>query len=103
SDLADRGRANGLAVKELRPAEFAEIEPGVRGIRALHLPESGVIDYREVGAAYADVVTSRGGAVLCGRGVRGLTRAAGGWIAATDAGPLLGRGVVADVGLQAHS
>jgi L-2-hydroxyglutarate oxidase len=100
-DLAERGRANGLAVKELEPAEFAEIEPGVRGIRALHIPESGVIDYKEVCAAYAGVVASRGGAVLCGHGVRGLARAQDGWIAETDAGPLLGRAVVACAGLQA--
>jgi L-2-hydroxyglutarate oxidase len=101
NDLADRGRANGLAVKELEPPEFAEIEPGVRGIRALHIPESGVIDYKQVSAAYAQVVASRGGAVLCGRAVRGLTRARGGWIIETDAGSLLGRAVVACAGLQA--
>jgi L-2-hydroxyglutarate oxidase len=101
TDLAERGRANGLAVKELQAAEFAEIEPGVRGIRALYIPESGVIDYRQVSAAYADVVASRGGAVLRRHGVRSLTRASEGWIADTDAGPLLGRAVVACAGLQA--
>src|SRR3981081_3700893 len=36
-DLAERGRANGLAVREMEPAEFTEIEPAVRGIRALHI------------------------------------------------------------------
>jgi (S)-2-hydroxyglutarate dehydrogenase len=101
TDLAGRGRANGLAVKELQAAEFAEIEPGVRGIRALYIPESGVIDYRQVSAAYADVVASRGGAVLRRHGVRSLTRGGEGWIADTDAGPLLGRAVVACAGLQA--
>jgi (S)-2-hydroxyglutarate dehydrogenase len=100
-DLAERGLANGLAVKELDPAEFAGIEPGVRGIRALHIPESGVIDYKQVSAAYAKVVASRGGAVLCGRGVRGLSRGRNGWTVDTEAGPLLGRTVVACAGLQA--
>jgi L-2-hydroxyglutarate oxidase len=100
-DLGERGRANGLAVRELEPAEFAEIEPGVRGIRALHIPESGVIDYRQVAAAYADVVASRGGAVLCGHAVRALTRARGGWIVGTAAGPWSGRAVVSCAGLQA--
>jgi (S)-2-hydroxyglutarate dehydrogenase len=100
-DLADRGLANGLAVKELDPAEFAEIEPGVRGIRALHIPESGVIDYKQVSAAYARVVASRGGTVLCGHGLRGLTRAAGGWVAETHGGTLHGRVVIACAGLQA--
>ena len=99
--LAERGRANGLAVSELGPAEFAGIEPAVRGIRALHIPESGVIDYRKVAAAYAKVVTSRGGAVLCGHGVRTLTREGAGWIAETDGGPIAGRAVVSCAGLQA--
>ncbi|HUY51062.1 MAG TPA: L-2-hydroxyglutarate oxidase [Streptosporangiaceae bacterium] len=101
NDLAERGRANGLAVRELEPAEFTEIEPAVRGIRALHIPESGVIDYREVSAAYAEVVTKGGGEVLCGRGVRGLARTRDGWVVETAAGPLHGRAVVACAGLQA--
>jgi L-2-hydroxyglutarate oxidase len=100
-DLAERGRANGLAVKELGPEEFAGIEPGVRGIRALHIPESGVIDYRKVAAAYAEDIASRGGAVLCGHGVRELNRTGDGWIAETAAGPLRGRALVACAGLQA--
>jgi (S)-2-hydroxyglutarate dehydrogenase len=93
-DLAERGRANGLAVREMGPAEFAEIEPGVRGIRALHIPESGVIDFRQVASAYADVV-------LCGHGVRALARAGDGWVVETTRGTLRGRTVVSCAGLQA--
>ena len=99
--LAERGRANGLAVREIGAAEISEIEPSVRGIQALHVPESGVIDYRKVAAAYAGVVTSRGGTVRCGHGVRSLIQANGGWIVQTDAGPLPTRSVIACAGLQA--
>ena len=101
ASLAERGRANGLAVREIGPAEMTEIEPAVRGIRALHIPESGVIDYRLVAAAYADTVRKAGGQVLCGHGVRGLARTAAGWLADTDAGPLRARAVIACAGLQA--
>ena len=101
ASLAERGRANGLAVREIGAAEIAEIEPAVRGIRALHIPESGVIDYRLVAAAYADTVRTGGGQVLCGHGVRALARTAGGWLADTDAGPLRARAVIACAGLQA--
>jgi (S)-2-hydroxyglutarate dehydrogenase len=101
ASLAERGRANGLAVREIGPEEIAEIEPAVRGIRALHIPESGVIDYRRVAAAYAETVQKGGGQVRCGHGVRGLGRADGGWLADTDAGPLRARVVVACAGLQA--
>ena len=71
ADLAGRGRANGLAVREIGAAEISEIEPSVRGLRALHIPESGVIDYRQVSAAYAGVVAEAGGQVLTGHGVLG--------------------------------
>jgi (S)-2-hydroxyglutarate dehydrogenase len=101
ASLAERGRANGLAVREIGPEEMTGIEPAVRGIRALHIPESGVIDYRLVAAAYAETVQKRGGRVLCGHGVRGLARIAGGWLASTDAGPLRARAVIACAGLQA--
>lgn len=99
--LAERGRANGLAVREIGAAEMTEIEPSVRGLRALHIPESGVIDYRHVSAAYAEDVTKAGGQVLTGHGVRGLARRRDGWVIETDAGPVRARTVVACAGLQA--
>ncbi len=99
--LGGRGRANGLAVRELGPGEITAIEPQVRGIRALHIPESGVIDYQQVAAAYADEVTGRGGGVRCGYGVRALVRTAAGWVAETGAGPVAARAVIACAGLQA--
>lgn len=102
--LAARGRANGLAVREAGPDEITAIEPAARGIRALHIPESGVIDYRQVTAAYANAVTGSGGTVLCGHGVRGLARdarARPGWLVRTTAATLAGRAVIACAGLQA--
>lgn len=61
-ELARRGRANGLqGMRELSGDELREIEPHVAGVRALHVPETGVIDYTRVAAACADVVRARGG------------------------------------------
>jgi (S)-2-hydroxyglutarate dehydrogenase len=99
--LADRGRTNGLALRELEPAEFTEIEPNVRGVRALHVPETGVIDFTKVAAAYANVIADRGGAVLCGRAVRSVVRSGHGWTVETDAGSFAARTVVTCAGLQA--
>jgi (S)-2-hydroxyglutarate dehydrogenase len=102
ASLAERGRANGLAVREIGPDGIAEIEPAVRGIRALHIPETGVIDYRLVAAAYADAVRRGGGQVRLGHGVRGLARTStGGWLADTDGGPVRARAVIGCAGLQA--
>jgi L-2-hydroxyglutarate oxidase LhgO len=69
SDLAGRGRANGLSISELGPGEFVEIEPNVRGVRALHVQESGVIDFVAVANAYAKVIEESGGEIHFGRHV----------------------------------
>jgi (S)-2-hydroxyglutarate dehydrogenase len=95
--LAERGRANGLTLTELGPGEFAELEPNIRGVRALHVAESGVIDFRGVAHAYADVIRSRGGEIRLGEEVRrvepGLLETTSGMVRATA--------VVACGGLQA--
>ena len=46
--LEQRGLANGLAVSRVTAAEVREHEPEVRAIAALHVPETGIIDYRAV-------------------------------------------------------
>ena len=68
AELRRRGEANGLeGLQELEG--WDEIEPHVRGVRALHVPETGVIDYRAVARAYADDVRALGGALVLGREV----------------------------------
>jgi L-2-hydroxyglutarate oxidase len=102
NDLAQRGRANGLAVRELAPAQFTELEPNVRGVRALHVPESGVIDYRRVAAAYADVVTRAGGTIRYGAAVRAIATTPEGYRIETAAGACIPtRFVIACAGLHA--
>ncbi|MCZ9338694.1 FAD-dependent oxidoreductase, partial [Streptomyces sp. TRM76130] len=43
--LAQRGRENGIPVRELGPAQITEHEPEVRGLAALHVATTGVCDY----------------------------------------------------------
>lgn len=58
--LADRGRANGLAVRELDAAGARDIEPHVSCVAALHVPETGIIDYRAVCKALVRRLRARG-------------------------------------------
>jgi L-2-hydroxyglutarate oxidase len=47
--LKKNGEKNGLiGLKLLNPEEFKKIEPNVEGVKALWVPESGIIDYKEV-------------------------------------------------------
>jgi L-2-hydroxyglutarate oxidase LhgO len=75
AELRRRGEANGLqGMTELAADEWRELEPHVTGVRALHVPETGVIDYRVVAEAYAAEVERLGGRVELGVRVTGIDR-----------------------------
>ncbi|HET9228341.1 MAG TPA: L-2-hydroxyglutarate oxidase [Thermoanaerobaculia bacterium] len=64
-ELERRGHANGLnGLRRLRADEIREIEPHATGIAALHVPETGIVDYPAVARAYAKRIESRGGRIL---------------------------------------
>ncbi|MEU0059289.1 L-2-hydroxyglutarate oxidase [Streptomyces sp. NPDC006334] len=46
--LVQRGRENGIPVRELGPAQITEYEPEVRGLAAIHVGTTGVCDYTAV-------------------------------------------------------
>ncbi|MCX5132271.1 L-2-hydroxyglutarate oxidase [Streptomyces sp. NBC_00340] len=46
--LVQRGRENGIPVRELGPAQIIEAEPEVRGLAAIHVGTTGVCDYGAV-------------------------------------------------------
>jgi 2-hydroxyglutarate dehydrogenase len=72
-ELERRGRENEVpGLRRVGPEEVAEIEPHARGIAALHSPETGVVDFARVAAAFAADVESAGGAVVTGCEVHGL-------------------------------
>jgi L-2-hydroxyglutarate oxidase LhgO len=73
AELERRGRANGVeGLCVLERDALRELEPNVRGIRALHAPKTGVIDYRQVAAALAADVRAAGGSIELGRKVTAL-------------------------------
>lgn len=57
--LKINGEQNGLVgLKLLNPKEFQKIEPNVDGVKALWVPESGIIDFKEITNMFADKVKS---------------------------------------------
>ncbi|WP_433451221.1 L-2-hydroxyglutarate oxidase [Streptomyces sp. CA-142005] len=46
--LVQRGRENGIPVRELGPAQIGEYEPEVRGLAAIHVGTTGVCDFAGV-------------------------------------------------------
>jgi (S)-2-hydroxyglutarate dehydrogenase len=71
--LERRGRANRVpGLRRVGRDEIAEIEPHARGVAALHSPETGVVDFARVAAAFAADVEAAGGTVATGAGVTRL-------------------------------
>ena len=101
-ELERRGLANG--VEELRRLDAAgvrEVEPHAAGIAGLHSPLTGVVDFAEVAAAYADDVRDRGGSVVTSCEVDTVEAGVEGAIVRHRTGALSARAVVACAGLWA--
>ncbi|WP_316959524.1 L-2-hydroxyglutarate oxidase [Streptomyces sp. TRM68367] len=52
--LVQRGRENGIPVRELGVAQIAEYEPEVRGLAAIHVGTTGVCDFADVARQLAE-------------------------------------------------
>ncbi|HSB74173.1 MAG TPA: L-2-hydroxyglutarate oxidase, partial [Terriglobales bacterium] len=75
AELLRRAAANGLqGVRELRREELREREPHAAGIRALHVPSTGITDYPAVCRKYAVIICARGGQLFTGAKVTGMVR-----------------------------
>lgn len=61
NNLFERGQQNGLqGLKELTEAEVKELEPHVRGVKGIRVPETGIIDYKIVSEKLAELIEARG-------------------------------------------
>jgi L-2-hydroxyglutarate oxidase LhgO len=101
-ELHRRGTANGVAGLELiGPERLRELEPHVIGFRALWSPNTGIVDFSRVAAAYAEDVRSAGGEIRTGHAVVGIRQDSKGALLSTTRGEIEARVVVACAGLYA--
>lgn len=98
--LVQRGRENGIPVRELGPAQIAEAEPHVRGLAAIHVGTTGIADFGAVAARYAALAELSGAEIRTGTEVRAVARRPEGVIVQTTAGELRARALVNCGGLQ---
>jgi L-2-hydroxyglutarate oxidase len=83
-ELLRRGIANGLqGLRKIDAAEMRKIEPYVDGMAAVHVPEEGIVDYRQVCDRLASRIQERGGRIVTGAKAARLERKAGAWVAKT--------------------
>ncbi len=103
-ELRERGLANGLEGLRLLGREaMLEIEPYAGGVRALHVPSTGITDYAAVTAKYAEIATGRGAEVKTNAAVLGFAQTSsaesGAVVVQTRAGDFSARYVVNCAGL----
>ncbi|MEX0882881.1 MAG: L-2-hydroxyglutarate oxidase [Cyclobacteriaceae bacterium] len=68
--LLERGLQNGLkGTRSITHDELKELEPYCQGVGALHVPQTGIVDYKEVALAYGRKFESLGGKHLMGHKV----------------------------------
>lgn len=70
--LLERGRVNGVPVRQLDPAEARDYEPHVSCVAALRVDSTGIVDFRGVCEALAAVIAARGGDIRLGTPVIGI-------------------------------
>ncbi len=102
-ELARRAAANGVAGARLvGPEEMREKEPYAAGVRALHVPETAIIDFSQVVAALAEEVRADGVELVYDAEVIGLQRlgVGGATVVRTTRGDLSAGAVVGCAGLQ---
>lgn len=64
ANIYERGIANGLVnIRFIEKDELKELEPHAFGIKAIHVPYTGIIDYKEVSRKYAYLIYEAGGEI----------------------------------------
>jgi (S)-2-hydroxyglutarate dehydrogenase len=101
-ELERRSQANGLeGIRRLTPEEIREYEPHTVGVAGLLVPETGIIDYKQVSQVYADIIRKAGGEIQTKAQVHGCRRYADELVLETSRGAIHCRYLVNCAGLHA--
>jgi len=78
--LLERGRANGLAgLEKIGVERLQELEPMAKAVAAVHVPEEGIVDYKQVVQAMKGVIEAQGSRLRLDCKARKLVFSSGEW------------------------
>jgi L-2-hydroxyglutarate oxidase len=97
--IYERGQANGVSCSLIDGVRLKEIEPHSAGIQAIHVPEAGIVDYRQVCDRLAQRITESGAKILTAAKVKSMFRKQGRMIVDSLAGDVEARYVINCTGL----
>jgi L-2-hydroxyglutarate oxidase LhgO len=100
-ELLQRGHENGVpGIRELDAGQIREIEPYAAGLRGIHVPSTGITDFKLVAQKFAEIIAQAGGEVLLNHGVKGIAHHERGVILETASGTVDARYAVNCAGLH---
>jgi L-2-hydroxyglutarate oxidase len=98
--FAERARANGVRSELIDRERLRALEPHAGGVRALHVPETGIVDYVAVAEKLAELVRVRGGEIVTGAHVRRIRSRGGEAIVESSKGEVSARLAINCAGLH---
>jgi (S)-2-hydroxyglutarate dehydrogenase len=98
-NIYERGQANGVQCELIDRERLLELEPHAAGLKAIHVPEAGIVNYRAVSERLAERVRQAGGEITLGARVTGFRSSPEETIVLTTAGEFPAHQVVNCAGL----
>ncbi len=99
--LEERAAVNDITCRRVSREELTELEPNVTGLGALHLPRTGVVDYRLVARRLVNLIVDAGGTVHTNQRVTAISETFAGVSISTESATMTCDRLVVCGGLQA--
>jgi L-2-hydroxyglutarate oxidase len=98
--IYSRGQQNGVTCEMIGPERLKELEPHAAGVKAIHVPETGIVDYVQVCEKLLLRIRERGGDLVTGAKVFAMKPADRGMVVQTMKGEFSATYVVNCAGLH---
>ncbi|QDU81862.1 L-2-hydroxyglutarate oxidase LhgO [Polystyrenella longa] len=98
--IYERGQVNGVQCEVIDQARLRELEPHAAGIKAIHVPETGIVDYVQVAERMAERIRKADGEIITNAEVMNFRRYEDHIVVESKAGSFESKYVVTCAGLQ---
>lgn len=98
--IFERGQANDVVCELIGPERLHELEPHTNGVRAIHVPETGIVDYRAVSLRLGARIEQQGGIIRLNTALTSSRKMLSSRILVTTSGEIETNYVVNCAGLQ---
>lgn len=101
-NIYQRGLQNGLqGIQKIGPEVVKEKEPYVRAVEGIWVPQSGIINYKEVAEKYLELIQQRGAEIKLGEKLQGIQHSNGHLVVETQKSTIHTKMLVSCAGLYA--